>query len=59
MHIFDPTMGGWDSGTSKSEPAALQQYEAFVQGSNLKINEFFNNNMYKYFSNNQEFFDFL
>ena len=64
MHIFDPTSGdgwgnGWDSGTSKSEPEAIRQYEEYFHCSSLRVNKIFNEDMCIYFGNNQEFFDFL
>ena len=64
MYIFDQTHsrvwgGGWHSSTSMSEPEAISEYESAFGYSSLEIEKIFNDNMYRYFSSNQEFYDYF
>ena len=66
MYIFDPTHRtepfwgdeeGWESSSSKSEYEAILEYENYWGYSNLRIKKIFNNDFYRTFDSNQEFFD--
>jgi len=56
MYIYDPTWG-WESGTTKSEPDALNQYISENGFDSIQVYEIFDENDYYKFNSNQEFFD--
>ena len=58
MYIFDPTHN-WKSSTSALEYDAISEYENHFGYTNLQIRKIFNDDMYKTFSSNQEFFDYI
>lgn len=58
MYIFDPTHS-WKSSSSMSEYNIISEYENHFGYYDLRILKIFNDDMYKTFSSNQEFFDYF
>jgi len=58
MNIYDPT-NGYKSPYSMSESEAINHYKSVMGYSYVKVKAVFNQQYYKTFSNNQEFYDWF
>jgi hypothetical protein len=60
LYIFEPTSSnGWHSSESMSGSLAIQEYEQWKDCSQFTVHKIFDENSYKEFNSNQEFFNWL